>query len=259
MCFPCEGRTLAATLDEGERDTGLLIVSGGTQTRIGAHRGFAQLGAAVAARGFPVFRFDRRGVGDSGGDDPGFAQSGPDITAAARAFAEQCPGLRRIVGFGLCDGATALALHHREAGIGALLLANPWVVEPLPGLPPAAAIRRRYMQRLGSRDGWSRLLRGSVDLKKAARGARAIAMPRRSSLAEQVAGALAGSEAAITLLLSEGDATAIAFEAEYRKPPLAKVPAACHRRATGSHSFAGKGDAEWLVAKVVDALKTCSV
>jgi hypothetical protein len=110
------------------------------------------------------------------------------------------------------------------------------------------------MQRLGSRDGWSRLLRGSVDLKKAARGARAIAMPRRSSLAEQVTGALAGSEAAITLLLSEGDATAIAFEAEYRKPPLAKIPAACHRRATGSHSFAGKGDAEWLVARVVDAL-----
>lgn len=255
LSFPCESATIAATLDEGPRDTGLLIVSGGTQIRIGAHRGFAELGAAVGARGFPAFRFDRRGVGDSGGADPGFGGSGPDITAAARAFAAQCPGLRRIVGLGLCDGATALALHHEAAGIDRVLLANPWVVEPLPGLPPAAAIRRRYLQRLGSRDGWSRLLRGSVDLKKAARGVRAIAMPPRAGLARQMAAALGASEAAVTLLLAEGDATAIAFEAEYRKAPLAAIPATCHRRATGSHSFAGAGDAEWLVERVIEALE----
>lgn len=259
LSFALDRARLAATLDEGPRDTGLLIVTGGVQSRIGAHRGFAQLASAVAAQAFPVFRFDRRGIGDSEGEDPGFGASGPDIIAAATEFRRLCPQLRRIVGFGLCDAASALALFHADAGIDALLLANPWVVEPTSVLPPPAAIRRRYAERLTSRRGWSQLLRGSVDLRKAARGLLAAAASRESGLARRVADALAAGGAPVTILLASGDATAIAFESEYRKPIFARLRASgralVETLPSGSHSFARPEEGAWLARTVLTALE----
>src|SRR3546814_1882665 len=73
--FSCRGHRLAASIDEGRMDTGLLIVSGGNELRSGAHRGMAKLAARLARDGFPVFRFDRRGVGDSEGENGGFLSS----------------------------------------------------------------------------------------------------------------------------------------------------------------------------------------
>ena len=259
LSFALDGLQLAATLDDAPGETGLLIVTGGTQIRIGPHRSLAALAAEVAARGFPAFRFDRRGIGDSEGNDPGFAASGPDIIAAAAAFRGQCPQLRRLVAFGLCDAASALALHHRDAGIDALLLANPWVVEPPSGLPPPAAIRRHYVERLTTRRGWSHLLGGAVDLRKAAQGLRAASSRAESSLAAHVAQALAATPAPVTLLLAERDATAIAFEAEYRKRPFAALHQServtVERCPSASHSFAPRADAEWLARTVIDALE----
>ena len=51
---------------------GLLLVTGGNEVRSGAFSGQAQLAARIARKGFPVFRFDRRGVGDSDGENKGF-------------------------------------------------------------------------------------------------------------------------------------------------------------------------------------------
>ena len=39
IAFPCAGETLVGSLDEGAGSTGLLIVSGGNEIRMGAHRG----------------------------------------------------------------------------------------------------------------------------------------------------------------------------------------------------------------------------
>src|SRR5690606_29966334 len=128
LSFDCEGAALAATLDEAPGTTGLLIVSGGNEIRSGAHRGMAMLAQRIAAAGHPVFRFDRRGVGDSEGENRGFEASGPDIAAAIAAFRGATPHVTRIAAFGNCDAASALLLH-RPAGIDALLLANPWTYE----------------------------------------------------------------------------------------------------------------------------------
>ena len=49
LSFDCAGVALAATLDEGARKTGLLIVSGGNEIRIGAHRGMTTLAGEIAA------------------------------------------------------------------------------------------------------------------------------------------------------------------------------------------------------------------
>ncbi|WP_010216788.1 hydrolase 1, exosortase A system-associated [Sphingomonas sp. PAMC 26621] len=169
MTFPCAGETLVATLDEAEGKTGLLIVSGGNEIRIGAHRGMALLAQRLAARGHPVFRFDRRGIGDSTGENGGFLSSAPDIAAAATAFRAET-GIERLAAFGNCDAATALALFGNAAGIDRLILANPWVIEQFDDLPPAAAIRARYAEKLRDPREWLRLARGGVSLRKLFRG-----------------------------------------------------------------------------------------
>ncbi|MET0270243.1 MAG: hydrolase 1, exosortase A system-associated [Sphingomonas sp.] len=261
--FPCDGETLAASIDAAAGGTGLLIVTGGAQTRIGAHRGLARLAMTVAAAGFPVFRFERRGVGDSSGDDPGFAGSGPDIAAAAAAFRETCPHVRRILGFGLCDGATALALHHAAAGIDGLILANPWLIEPVADLPPPAAIRRRYLDRLTSLSGWRRALTGGFEDRMALRGLAAIGRPAGSApLAEVVARALAAGGGRIEILLARGDATAIAFADAWGGARFAALRRGGRATLAGidsrSHSFASGGDPAWLAAACLSALRSAT-
>jgi exosortase A-associated hydrolase 1 len=249
--FPCAGETLMGTLDAAPGTTGLLIVSGGNEIRVGAHRGMALLAARVAGElGAPVFRFDRRGIGDSTGVNRGFESSVEDIAAAAATFAEEVPQLRRIVAFGNCDAATALALFHGAAGVDALLLANPWVVETTDGLPPAAAIRARYAERLRDPKAWLRLIRGSVDIGKLIKGLGKISDSNSQDygLASRMSKALAGSGVPVTFLLARGDNTAIAFRDAWRSAARIET---CD---TASHSFARAEDKQWLFERVREAL-----
>ncbi len=249
--FTSEGETLVSTLDEAAGTTGLLIVSGGNEVRVGAHRGMALLAARLAASGMPVFRFDRRGVGDSSGENGGYLSSAPDMAAAAAMFRREAPHIERLVGFGNCDAATALALFGRKAGVERLVLANPWVVErPVDDLPPAAAISARYAERVRNPREWWRLLRGGVDMLKLMKGLRAVLGTRpEAALARQVAAALADMDA--TIILAARDATAIAYrdaaEAIGLVLPTVTVD-------TASHSFAREGDAAALAAAIRAAI-----
>ena len=112
LTFACEGATLLGTLDiaQASGSVGLLLVSGGNELRSGAWGGQAQLAARLADKGFPVFRYDRRGVGDSDGENPTFRHSGPDIAAALAAFRAAAPHVTQVVAFGNCDAAAALML-----------------------------------------------------------------------------------------------------------------------------------------------------
>jgi exosortase A-associated hydrolase 1 len=249
IAVDCAGETLLATLDRAAGETGLLIVSGGNEVRMGAHRGMAWLAGRLAERGVPVFRFDRRGIGDSTGENHGYASSGPDIAAAAGAFRNAVPGLRRVIAFGNCDAATALALFGE--GFDALILSNPWVVEPGDGLPPAAAIEARYKERLRDPREWLRLLRGGVNLGKLFRGMRSIVQSKfekSDALADRVFAALPRTA---TVILAEHDATAQAFAAEAQRRHWR---GAIRRIDTASHSFARQGDREALLEAILTAL-----
>ena len=169
LSFACEGARLAATLDEAAGRAGLLIVTDGNETRAGAFSGQAQLAARIAGAGYPVFRFDRRGVGDSEGENRGFRASAPDIAAALQAFRAACPTLVRVVGFGNCDAASALMLANGD-GLDALVLANPWTIEGDDVTPPPSAVRARYADKLRDHKELVRLLTGKVSLKQLAHG-----------------------------------------------------------------------------------------
>jgi exosortase A-associated hydrolase 1 len=258
LSFACEAAALGGTLDEADGSTGLLIVTGGSQTRIGSHRMFERLAASTAAAGFPCFRFDRRGVGDSEGEDPGFRESGPDIAAAVRAFRAACPHLKRIVGFGLCDGGTALSLFGPRAGIDALLLANPWFVEAETGAPPAAAIKQHYRDRLRSVEGWKKLLSGSVSYKKLLKGILKVAAPPPADLAEEVARALSTGELPLMMVLARRDNTAIAAADVWNSPryrPIREGNPEPIYIESDSHTFARAGDEAALGEAVLGALR----
>ncbi len=256
IAFPCAGDTLVATLDEGRSTTGLLIVSGGNEIRIGAHRGMASLAARLAAAGTPVFRYDRRGVGDSTGENRGFLESAPDIAAAAATFTAET-GIRRLVAFGNCDAATALALFHGVAGIDALVLANPWAIEEAGDLPPAAAIRARYAERLRDPRQWLRLARGGVNIVKLAKGLQKLSArdsSRPGDLSGRLMAALAVADIPITILLAARDNTALAFRKALNEAGAKTAALTIAQCDTASHSFAAEADKRWLFEQVESAL-----
>ncbi|WP_169804450.1 alpha/beta fold hydrolase [Sphingomonas pituitosa] len=236
--FPCLGAMLVGTLDSASGDTGLLIVSGGNEVRSGPHRSMGQLAHRIAAAGYPVFRFDRRGVGDSGGSNAGFLESAPDIIAAAGIFRREAK-LRRVVAFGIGDGATALALFHAQARIHSLLLANPVVVGPPPS-PPEDGVAPEAR-------GWMRQMIGRVGTRKA---------DTPPSIAAELAAALTQAEVPVTVLLATRDETAAAFADFLHRPAFAAAGTRVRRKQfdTASHVFAGTADKAWLYERVIEAL-----
>lgn len=261
--FDCEGQWCSATLDSGANVTGLLIVGGGNEIRSGAHAGQARLAAAIAATGHPVFRYDRRGTGDSEGINQGFEGAAADLVAAVAAFRNAQPHVKHIVAFGNCDAAALLALHHREAAISRLVLANPWVIETdasdNQGAPPASAIRSRYLARLRNPRTLIDLLAGRIDFGKLWRGMRRAVQPAiQTALAKRIADSLCAGDVPVTILLASKDMTACAFAEAWASPLFADLRhrgnAPLRQIDSASHSFAGIDEFGWLRDQLLEAL-----
>lgn len=264
VTFVCEGSELVGTLDLAAGHTGLLIVTGGNELRAGPWSSQAQIAEKVALAGFPTFRFDRRGTGDSEGENAGFTGSAADIAAAIAAFRAHVPTLKRIVAFGNCDAASALMLSG-GAGLDALVLTNPWTFEPEPEAAPGvetepaptpmppSVLRRHYLKRLTDPRAIWRLLTGKVQLGKMAsslaEAAKSDGAP--TPLAQQLAERLTAFTGPVTILLAENDRTAQAFLANWDKadPRLRQCPGA-------SHSFVEPQARIWLQGQILAALRS---
>lgn len=142
---------------------GVLMITGGPQYRAGSHRQFTLLARVLAAQGFPVLRFDYRGMGDSEGEARDYWSIASDIDGALAQFFHGVPALREVVLWGLCDGATAAARHAAsDARIKGLVLLNPWVRSP--ASLARTTLRHYYLRRLGQRDFWRQLAGGGLQL-----------------------------------------------------------------------------------------------
>lgn len=251
LTFACEGATLVGTLDGGDAPSGLLLITGGNELRSGAWAGQAELAARIAAEGFPVFRFDRRGTGDSDGPNGDFRSSGPDIAAALAAFRVQCPLLERVIGLGNCDAASALMLT-RGAGLDGLVLSNPWTIESDEAPPPPAAVRSHYRRRLSDPAALLRLLSGRVSLRQLAGSLRDGLRPASppTTLAQEMAAGLSGFTGPIAILLAERDRTAQVFRSAW-----SKTDERIRVCTNATHSYVEPHAREWLAEQVLAMLK----
>jgi pimeloyl-ACP methyl ester carboxylesterase len=107
--------------------TGVVLLYPGVQEYIRAHWAFRSLATALAGRGFPVLRFDYRGVGDSAGEPESttFEACVEDACAAARELHE-CASVENVAFIGMRLGAAvALEASGRLPYVDRVLLWNP--------------------------------------------------------------------------------------------------------------------------------------
>jgi exosortase A-associated hydrolase 1 len=167
--FRCEGEDLLGIVSgPAERaTTGVLVVVGGPQYRVGSHRQFVHLARHLASSGVACVRFDYRGMGDGTGATRTFEQVDADLRAAMDAFVARCPELKGVVLWGLCDGASAACFYAAsDPRVTGVVLVNPWVRTELS--EARTYLRHYYFQRLLGREFWQKLFAGGIDFRATA-------------------------------------------------------------------------------------------
>lgn len=148
---------------------GLLIVVGGPQYRIGAHRQYVHMARHCAEAGIPAMRFDYQGIGDSDGSYAGFEHVTADIHYAVDEFLNRVPEIQSVAIWGLCEGASALLMGAAEhKSVSHIILANPWV-RSSSGLA-RAYVKHYYLDRLKSKEFWRKIFSGNLNIKSAFSG-----------------------------------------------------------------------------------------
>ena len=225
VVFQCDGDELVgiyhAPAGRSSSSIGVIVLVGGPQYRVGSHRQFVLMARRLAADGYPVLRFDFRGMGDSSGPPRGFEQVQDDIRSAVDAMMAKCPGMRAVVLFGLCDAASAALMYGAsDERVRGLMLANPWVRTPQG--EAAAYVSDYYSRRILQRSFWNKLLTGRVGVKKAVSGFfRLLRVSRTEDISgrtvpgldfvERMRRGLAGFDGPVLVLLSGRDLTAREF------------------------------------------------
>lgn len=199
------------------QSTGVVIVVGGAQYRVGSHRQFVQLARFLAASGYAVLRFDFPGMGDSPGELVTFEESAPHIAGAIDALCNHSPKVDRVVLWGLCDGASSSLLYmqaRQDPRVSGMVLLNPWVRSDT-GLA-RARVKHYYRQRLLEPAFWRKLVAGGVGWQ-ALRGLGSNLhtmrqkTPEKLTFQELMAHGWRAFEGEIILIMSEHDLTAQEF------------------------------------------------
>lgn len=223
LLMPCQDNTLVGVLSRPDKshDVGLVIIVGGPQYRAGSHRQFVLLARRMAEAGYPVLRFDYRGMGDSEGEPRSFETIDQDIATAIDALQRACPEVRRVVLWGLCDGASAALLYcgaRRDARIVGLCLLNPWVRSE--ATLARTHLKHHYGARLLQGDFWMKVVSGKFSLKESLDGlwssyqasrSRSLNHTSSSQFQGRMISALNSFSGRVLLVLSENDYTAKEF------------------------------------------------
>jgi len=161
VAFEVEGDALIGVVHvpERSRSRGILaIVAGGPQYRAGCCRQLIQMARVLAAQGFPVMRFDYRGLGDGDGPYTGFQGNGPDLEAAIAVFLATAPDLQEVVLWGGCDAASAAMIHGpTHALVSGMILGNPFVHTE--ATAAKAVVKHYYLQRIRQKAFWLKVAR----------------------------------------------------------------------------------------------------
>ena len=169
IVFPCEGDTLAGTLDDAggaHRAADRVGRQRDTLRRAPRHGVARGRAGGVRRAGVPLRPARDRRFGRA--TTTAMPKAGPTSPPPLQSFRTVAPQVKRIVGFGNCDAATALALFHRDAGIESLVLANPWVGDeerrPAPRRGDPLALCRPACRIRSNGCGWRRA--GSISARR---------------------------------------------------------------------------------------------
>ncbi|WP_342618739.1 hydrolase 1, exosortase A system-associated [Rhodoferax sp. GW822-FHT02A01] len=232
LLIPCQGDAMVGVLSRpGTPSTlGLVVVVGGPQYRVGSHRQFVLLARRLASAGYPVLRFDYRGMGDSEGEARGFESIDQDIAAAIDALKQACPSVGGVVLWGLCDGAAAALLYcgaTRDARVAGLCLLNPWVRSE--ATLARTHLKHHYSARLLQVDFWKKVFSGKFRVLQSLRElwgnfqvsrSGALHQGAESPFQVRMAQALRQYSGRVLLLLSANDYTAKEFLETASTDPL---------------------------------------
>jgi uncharacterized protein len=223
LTFDCCGERLVGIVSRPVQpaDLGVVIIVGGPQYRAGSHRQFVMLARSLCEAGFPVFRFDCRGMGDSEGSQRDFEHIDDDVRAAVDALQRAVPGVERVALWGLCDGASAALLYmheQRDERVAGLCLVNPWLRSD--ASLSKTHVKHYYPQRLMQRAFWVKLASGKVgpgatvglwrNVRTALSG-RSRAAGTSREYQQRMARSWAAFRGSVLVLLSESDYTAREF------------------------------------------------
>lgn len=169
VVISCEGASLIGIINCPEKmlNVGVVIVvAGGPQYRVGAHRQFVTLARMLSDRGVPSIRFDHRGTGDSGGRFRGFIDMNADIQSAIDALYEHIPHLDKIVLWGECESASASAFYaYHDQRVSGIFMVNPWI-RTEEG-EAKTFLKHYYWNRLFEKELWLKLRSGKFSIVNA--------------------------------------------------------------------------------------------
>ncbi|SER12393.1 exosortase A system-associated hydrolase 1 [Nitrosomonas sp. Nm51] len=166
VVFPCNNDSLVGVISKPENSSRIgvvIVVAGGPQYRVGAHRQFVTLARLLASHAIASIRFDHRGTGDSTGNLRGFVDMNADIQSAADTLLSRVPEVEKIVLWGECESATASAFYsYLDPRIQGIFMVNPWIRTEA-GLAKTM-IRHYYWRRLLEKSFWTKVMSGNFSL-----------------------------------------------------------------------------------------------
>jgi uncharacterized protein len=266
-----------APAKEAASQTGIVIIVGGPQYRTGSHRQFVLSSRYLAGHNYSVLRFDYRGIGDSAGEIGHFERVSADVRAAIDALLRCHPHLKRVVLWGLCDGASAALLYHhqeRDNRVVGMVLLNPWVRSV--STEAVTRVKHYYPERLKNASFWRKLLAGkvagsaagellrSLGLMLQGRGALQEPAHEPKTFQERMAAAWRDFDRPVLLVLSGNDHTAREFEEACATQPvwsgaLARSTVTRYDAITADHTFSSREARHDLDVRTATWLRSCGL
>lgn len=287
ICFECDGVAEVGIFhpaDGSECHRGIvMVVGGGPQYRVGGHRQLVLWSRRLAREGFPVLRFDYRGMGDSHGEFLGFEDVDDDIRSAIDRLCAEAPNVREVVLWGECDAAAAILFYaHQDPRVTGVVLLNPWARTE--ASQARVVLRHYYVRRLTQRSFWTKVLRLRLDVIGSLRSALSLASKVKSvsvsdeavsssatrstatrrhpmSLPERLLDGYTRFGGQVLLVMSGRDFIAKEFDdltrqsADWHRAFAAKPPTR-HDIAEADHTFSSAAQREQVVGYAVNWLAT---
>jgi len=168
VVIPCEDDTLVGVINKPQKAGRIgvvIVVAGGPQYRVGAHRQFVNLARLLASHNIASIRFDHRGTGDSTGELRGFIDMNADIQSAVNMLLDNVPEVGKVVLWGECESATASAFYgYSDARIQGIFMVNPWIRTDEG--QAKTMLKHYYWRRVLEKAFWSKVVSGDFSITK---------------------------------------------------------------------------------------------